>query len=130
LRWVISQRLVQKIGGGRIALIEIMVNNMRVEDAILNGEEEGKTFYEIITGGDAYGMWTFDQHILQLYMDGVISEETAMTSASRRAVVGRGLDTIKAEKGEVTTDIEGLAMDEDAYKERGNPFAKKKRRKT
>lgn len=130
LRWVISQRLVEKIGGGRIALIEIMVNNMRVEDAILNGEEEGKTFYEIITGGDAYGMWTFDQHILQLYMDGVISEETAMTSASRRAVVGRGLDTIKAEKGEVTTDIEGLAMDEEAYKERGNPFAKKKRRKT
>lgn len=129
LRWVISQRLVSKIGGGRMALIEIMVNNMRVEDAILNGEEEGKTFYEIITGGDAYGMWTFDQHILQLYLDGVISEETAMTSASRRAVVGRGIDTVKAEKGEKTTDIEGLAMDEEAYKERGNPFAKRKGRK-
>jgi len=130
LRWVISQRLVPKVGGGRIALIEIMVNNMRVEDAILNGEEEGKTFYEIITGGDAYGMWTFDQHILQLYQEGIITEETAMTFASRRAVVGRGIDNIKSGKGEKTTDIESLAMDDEAYKEKGNPFAKKKRRRS
>ena len=130
LRWVISQRLVPKVGGGRIALIEIMVNNMRVEDAILNGEEEGKTFYEIITGGDAYGMWTFDQHIMQLYQEGTITEETAMTAASRRAIVGRGIDNIKSGKGEKTTDIEGLAMDEEAYKEKGNPFAKRKRRKS
>ena len=130
LRWVISQRLVPKVGGGRIALIEIMVNNMRVEDVILNGEEEGKTFYEIITGGDAYGMWTFDQHILQLYQEGIITEETAMTSASRRAVVGRGIDNIKSGKGEKTTDIESLAMDDEAYKEKGNPFAKKKRRRS
>ena len=75
-------------------------------------------------------MWTFDQHILQLYQEGQITEETAMTSASRRAVVGRGIDTIKSGKGEATTDIDGLAMDDDAYKEKGNPFAKRKRRKS
>lgn len=127
LRWVISQRLVPKEGGGRVALFEIMNNNMRVKDAIINGEEEGKTFYEIITEGDAYGMWTFDQHIMKMFKEGKISEETAMSYASRKAVVGRGIDTIKSGRGEKTTDIDELAMDE-SFTDMGSPFAKRKRR--
>ncbi len=127
LRWIISQRLVPKVGGGRVALLEIMNNNMRVKDAIINGEEEGKTFYEIITDGDAYGMWTFDQHIMKMFKEGQISEETAMTYASRKAVVGRGIDTIKSGRGEKTTDIDELAMDE-SFNDVGSPFAKRKRR--
>ncbi len=112
LRWVISQRLVPKEGGGRQALLEIMNNNMRVKDTILNGETEDKTFYDIIKDGDAYGMWTFDQFIIKLYRQGIISEETAKAYASRKAIVARGIDNIKASKGEKTTDIDGLAMDE------------------
>lgn len=127
LRWIISQRLVPREGGGRIALLEIMNNNMRVKDAIVNGEEEGKTFYEIITDGDAYGMWTFDQHILKLFSEEKISEETAMNYSSRKAVVGRGIDNIKSGRGEKTTDIEGLGMD-DSFKDVGSPFAKRKKR--
>ena len=100
-----------------MALLEIMSSNMRVKDTIINGESEGKTYYEIITGGDAYGMWTFDQHILKVYQEGLITEETAMAYASRKAVVGRGLDTIKSSKGEKTTDIESLNMDEDYEEE-------------
>ena len=127
LRWVISQRLVPKVGGGRVALFEIMNNNMRVKDAIINGEEEGKTFYEIITEGDAYGMWTFDQHIMKMFTEGKITEDTAMTYASRKAVVGRGIDTIKSGRGEKTTDIDELSMDE-SFDDMGSPFAKRKRR--
>jgi twitching motility protein PilT len=126
LRWVISQRLVPKVGGGRIALLEIMNNNMRVKDAIINGEEEGKTFYDIITDGDAYGMWSFDQHIMKLFHEEKISEETAMAYASRKAVVGRGIDTVKSERGEKTTDIEDLSMDEETS--RGSPFGRRKKR--
>lgn len=111
VRWIICQRLLPKIGGGRIALLEIMTSNLRVKDVIVNGESEDKTFYEIITNGDAYGMWTFDQNILKLYKEKMISEETAMAYASRKAVVGRGLDTLKAARGEKTTDIDDLAMD-------------------
>src|SRR5436309_13055653 len=48
LRWVISQRLVPKIGGGRFALLEIMGTNLRVQETIRLGESEGKSFYEII----------------------------------------------------------------------------------
>ena len=94
---------------------------------ISNGEEEGKTFYEIITEGDAYGMWTFDQHIMKMFTEGKITEDTAMTYASRKAVVGRGIDTIKSGRGEKTTDIDELSMDE-SFDDMGSPFAKRKRR--
>lgn len=113
VRWIICQRLLPKVGGGRVALLEIMSSNMRVKDTIINGESEGKTYYDIISNGDAYGMWTFDQHILKLFQEGKITEETAMAYASRKAVVGRGLDTLKAAKGEKTSDIDMLSMDDD-----------------
>ena len=113
VRWIICQRLLPKVGGGRVALLEIMSSTMRVKDTIINGESEGKTYYEIITNGDAYGMWTFDQHIMKLYEDGLITEETAMAYASRKAMVGRGIDTLKSAKGEKTTEIEGLNMDDE-----------------
>ena len=55
-------------------------------------------------------MQTFDQHILELYEHGLISEETAMIYASRKSAIGRGLDKIKAARGESTSGITGLAM--------------------
>ena len=113
VRWIICQRLLPKVGGGRIALLEILSTNLRIKDAIINGESEGKTFYEILTTGEAYGMWTFDKHILKLVSEGQITEETALAYASRRTVVARGIDTMKATKGEKTTDIDELAMDEE-----------------
>ena len=129
LRWVISQRLVPKEGGGRIALLEIMNNNMRVKDTILNGESEDKTFYDLVRDGDAYGMWTFDQHIVKLYTQGLITEQTAKGYATRKAVVARGIDSVKASKGEKTTDIEGLSMDDSYDRETaGNVKLKKRKR--
>ncbi|GJL78766.1 MAG: twitching motility protein PilT [Nitrospinaceae bacterium] len=113
VRWIICQRLLPKVGGGRIALLEILSTSLRVKDAIINGESEGKTFYEIISNGEPYGMWTFDQHILKLFKEGQITEETAMAYASRKSVVARGIDAFRASKGEKTTDIDELAMDED-----------------
>ena len=113
VRWIICQRLLPKVGGGRVALLEIMTSNLRVKDTIINGETEDKTFYEIITNGDAYGMWTFDQHIMKLYQEGLITEENALAYASRKAVVGRGIDTLKSAKGEKTADIDELNMDDE-----------------
>jgi len=129
LRWVISQRLVPKEGGGRIALLEIMSNNMRVRNTILNGETEDKTIYDIVNDGAAYGMWTFDQHIIKLYAQGMISEQTARGYATRKAIVARGIDRIKASKGEKTTDIEGLSMDEGYAKEVAGKIKLKKKKR-
>jgi twitching motility protein PilT len=54
---------------------------------------------------------TFDQCIAELYKEGFITDETAMSYASRKAVVGRAIDAIKSERGEKTTTIEDLSMD-------------------
>jgi twitching motility protein PilT len=111
LRWIVSQRLVPKIGGGRLAVLEIMRTSLRVRDAILHGEAEGKTFYEIIEAGVALSMQTFDKSLLQAYEDGLVSEQTALAYASQRSVVRRGIDRIKSARGEKTTDLEGLTLD-------------------
>jgi twitching motility protein PilT len=113
LRWIVAQRLVPKIGGGRLAALEILRTSLRVQETILHGESEGKTFYEIVQAGVAVGMQTFDKALLQAYEDGLISEQTAMAYASQRSVVRRGMDQIKNARGEKTTDLEGLSLDAD-----------------
>jgi len=111
LRWVVCQRLLPKIGGGRVASFEILGTSLRVKDAILNGEAEGKTFHDIMEAGNAFGMITFDQHLVSLYEQGQITQETAMAYASHRGNVGRGIDMIKSARGEATTDISKLEID-------------------
>lgn len=110
IRYVVCQRLLPKEGGDRVAAFEVMANNLRIKDLIINGETEDKTFYDIIEDGSALGMQTFDQHILELYEHGLISEETAKIYASRKSAIGRGLDKIKAARGEATSAITGLGM--------------------
>ncbi len=119
LRWVVAQRLVPKVQGGRVAIFEIMQNNIRVKDVIVNGEREGKTFYEIIDSGQAYDMQTFDQHLARLFEEGVINEETALAYASSRAKVRQSIDMIKSKRGEETSDIHGLTIDQEWDVKRG-----------
>jgi len=116
LRWIACQRLLPKVGGDRVAAFEIMGSNLRVKDTILHGESEGKTFYEIIEGSQPFAMMTFDQSIGDLYKEGLITEETAMSYASHKAVVGRAIDAIKASRGEKTTTIEDLSIDREYAK--------------
>jgi twitching motility protein PilT len=103
VRWAVSQRLLPKIGGGRVATFEIMGANLRVKDVILNGESEGKTFYNIMQDGTAFGMTTFDTHIIGLYEQGLITRDMAISFASRKGVVGRGIDLIDSARGKSTT---------------------------
>ena len=110
IRYVICQRLLPKEGGDRVAAFEVMANNLRIRDLIINGETEDRTFYDVIEDGSTLGMQTFDQHILELFESGLISEETAKVYGSRKSAIGRGLDKIKAARGEATSGITGLAM--------------------
>ncbi len=118
VRWIACQRLLPKVGGGRVAAFEIMGTNLRVKDTILQGESEGKTFYEILSAGKAFGMTTFDDYIVELYEKGLITQETAMAYSSRKGIVGRGIDSIKSSRGEATTDIDDLQVDRDYGKTR------------
>ncbi len=111
MRFIVSQRLLPKVGGGRVATFEILGTNLRVKDLILHRESEGKTFYEIMENSNAFGMITFDQHIIGLYEQGLITQETALGYCSHRGAVGRGIDSIKSARGEATTDIGNLEID-------------------
>lgn len=107
LRWVISQRLAPRIGGGRYALLEIMGANLRTRDTIIHGESEGKSFYEIIESNYTFGWRNFDQACLEGYEKNLLTEETALLYASKRGTVSRGIDNIKKSRGEVkaSTDL-------------------------
>jgi twitching motility protein PilT len=113
LRWVVGQRLVPKVGGGRWAVHDILANTIRSNELILLGESDGKTFYEIQEVGEPFGMMTFDQSLLHSYEHGLVTEDTAVNYSTRKAVVQRGIDTIKQKRGEKTTDVEGLKLDSD-----------------
>jgi twitching motility protein PilT len=113
LRWIISQRLLPRVSGGRVAAFEIMGSNLRVQEAVVNGESEGKTFYDMIEKATPFGWTTFDQTILEHYQHGEVSEQTALAYASKRAVVKRGIDQIRAQRGQKTTDLDGLIIDEE-----------------
>jgi twitching motility protein PilT len=119
IRWVVSQRLLPRIGGGRVAALEILCTSLRIKDLILNGETEEKTFYNVIRAGSTRDMRTFDQHLLELFETGMITEESAILYASHRSEIKRGMDTIKAARGERTSSIDNLRMEqeeEDPYK--------------
>ncbi len=111
LRWIVGQKLIPKVGGGRVAIFDILYNNIRAKETILKGEEEGRTFYDIMRQGSPYHMQTFDQHIIELYRQGIITEETALAYCVRRDLVGREIDLIKAARGEKTSEIDHLKLD-------------------
>ena len=110
LRWVVSQRLVARIGAGRFPLVEIMGTNLRTQESIRLGESEGKTFYEIIEANYPFGWRTFDHACLEAYEKGIITEETALLYCTKRGPVTRGIDNLRKTRGETTTTIAGLHM--------------------
>ena len=111
LRWVVSQRLVPKVGGaGRFALIELMGSNLRTQEAIRLGESEGKTFYEIIEASYPFGWRTFDHACMEAFEQGTISEDTALLYCTKRSVISRAIDNIKKSRGEMTTTSGSLRM--------------------
>jgi len=110
LRWVVSQRLAPKVGGGRVALLEIMGNNMRTRESIILGESEGRSFYEITEASYPFGWRTFDHACLEAFEQGTLTEETALLYCTKRGPVTRGIDNLKKKRGESTTNIFNLRM--------------------
>jgi twitching motility protein PilT len=122
MRWIVSQRLAPKVGGGRVALLEIMGSNLRIRDSITQGEGEGRSFYEIIEASYTFGWRNFDQACLEAYDAGNITEDTALLYCTKRGPVTRGIDNIKKKRGEVTTNIADLKMHKDEAKKAMPPI--------
>ncbi len=122
LAGVISQRLVPTLDGGRIAAVEVMVQTSRIAELIA----ENRDFEipdAIAEGRDIYKSQTFDQHLYDLVVGGIISEETALefsTSPSdlklRLEGIGRGTakDLAKqTEDPQSTEDLDAYGFKED-----------------
>jgi twitching motility protein PilT len=78
---VICQRLVPRAGGGRIPALEVLVNNGRVADRIIDPKRTSE-IHQIIEEGGYYGMLTFDQSLLTLVHNGLVTVDDALHSAS------------------------------------------------
>ena len=81
-RYVISQRLIPKEGGGRTAVLEILKSTMRTRDYILKGESEGRSLTDAMHDGSIDGMQTFDDELEKLWMKKILSKETALAYAT------------------------------------------------
>ena len=82
LRGIVCQRLVPRADGqGRCVSMEVCVNTGRVSDAIVDPDKTA-TIHQLIAEGGFYGMQTFDQHMVALFRDGVITLEAAMDAST------------------------------------------------
>ncbi|MGA3170526.1 MAG: PilT/PilU family type 4a pilus ATPase [Chthoniobacteraceae bacterium] len=111
LRYVVSQRLAPKRGGGRLLLTEVMATNLRVREAIAFGENEQRTFYDIIESSATFGWHTFDQSIARGYEAELLTEETANLYATRKGTVTRAIDNSKKRRGLGMESTAGLRLD-------------------
>ncbi len=79
LKAIISQRLVRKEGGGRVAAMEIMLNSPLIADQIFKGEVA--SIKETMKASNEQGMITFDQFLFQLFESNAISYDEAVRNA-------------------------------------------------
>src|SRR5262245_31090294 len=81
-RYFISQRLVPKVSGGRIAVLEVLKSTMRTRDYIERGDEEGRSLLDAMRDGELDGMQHFDGELEKLARAGVITTANALVYAT------------------------------------------------
>jgi twitching motility protein PilT len=82
LRGIVCQRLVARSDDmGRCVTVEILVNTGRIADAIAD-QEKTMGIVELIKEGGFYGMQSFDQHLVALVRDGVVTVDAAMVTST------------------------------------------------
>ena len=95
-KWVISQRLIPKKGGGRVAAIEILKSTMRTREYVVKGESEGRSLVDAMNDGYLEGMQTFDTELEKMVRSGVLEEQVAIsygTNPNNLALALQGLAT-------------------------------------
>jgi twitching motility protein PilT len=92
-QWIVSQRLVPKIGGGRMAVCEILRSNSRTREYIGEGEREGKSLLDAMEDGVLEGMQSFDHELERLINARLIEREVGLSYASNRTNLQLRLDT-------------------------------------
>jgi twitching motility protein PilT len=92
LRYVVSQRLVPKISGGRMLITELMGSNLRSREVIELGENDKRRISDIIEAAQPSGWHSFDQSLLKAYEENLISEENALLYCTNKNRLSQQLD--------------------------------------
>src|SRR3954451_7596980 len=82
LRGVVSQRLLPKVDGGRVAAVEVMVTNARIADLIREGRADEVT--DAVAEGEFFQMQTFTQALIEHVLSGKVDREIAANAATNR----------------------------------------------
>jgi twitching motility protein PilT len=80
LRGVISQRLLPRMGGGRVAAVEVMVTNARIADLIR--ENRTDEIADAVAEGSFFDMQTFQQALIEHVLAGRVEREIAGNAAT------------------------------------------------
>ncbi|MDQ6981616.1 MAG: PilT/PilU family type 4a pilus ATPase [Mariprofundus sp.] len=109
MKAVLSQRLVRSLDGKRLPAVEILVNTPRISDLIIKWAIS--EIKEFMANGKNYGMQTFDQSLLALWMEGLITENEALRHAD--SVNNLRLQIKMAnlkDSGDQTSDLEQASL--------------------
>jgi twitching motility protein PilT len=111
LRGVVSQRLLPRVNGGRVAAVEVMINNSRISELIR--ESRAEEISDAIAEGQFFDMQTFSQALIELVVAGEVEREVAANASTNRHDFLVALDqALKRKAAGVETDRPVSAMAE------------------
>src|SRR5688500_15048346 len=102
-RRVVSQRLIPKKGGGRMAICEVLRSNSRTREYVAEGEREGKSILDAMEDGSLEGMQTFDGVLEKLIVEGTLERELGLSYATNRTNLQLRLETQGSDVNEAPT---------------------------
>lgn len=98
IRRIVSQRLMPKVGGGRIAAIEILVSNSRTREYIERGEKDGRSITDAMNDGSLDGMQTFDKVLEGYIREGKITRDVGLAYASNATNLALAISDLDGER--------------------------------
>ncbi len=113
IRYIISQRLIPKRGGGRYLVSEIMGSNLRTREAIMLGESDVRDFHDIITAAQPMGWHTFEHSLLTAFREEKISEDIALVYSVNKSQMRQDIDVAKKEMYPQNDEPSGLKLNLD-----------------
>lgn len=122
LRYIISQRLVPRVGGGRLLVTELMGSSLRTREAISVGENENRRLSDIIEAGYTSGWHSFEQSLIKAYDEDQITEETALLYCVNKPAMRQRLDAVNKRKATTYTPTSlKMKVEEEAPKPKPPP---------
>jgi twitching motility protein PilT len=111
MRYVLSQRLIPAISGGRLLVTELMGNSLRTRETILLGESESRQLDDIIEAGTVSGWHSFEQSLVRAYEQNLITKETALLCCTNKMRMLQRIDNLYLGSSQKTTPTAPQLMD-------------------